>query len=89
MESHLTIKTYRPSDFYLCLSTKSSPWNEKQLTSPPYLFKKNRNLKLFTTNENLDIYHRGVTEDTACKNVIVLPTPQQNATTTVVFIKER
>ena len=89
MESHLTIKIYRPSDIYLCLSTKNSPWNEKQVTSTPYLFKKNRNLKLFTTNENLDIYHRGITEDTKCKNVIHLPIPQQNGTTAVVFIKER
>ena len=88
MESYLTIKTYRPSDIYLCLSTRNSPWNEKQLTSPPYLFEKNRNLKLFTTNENLDIYHRGIIEDTACKNTIDLPTPQQNATTAVIFIKE-
>ena len=88
MDSQLSIKTYQTSDIYLCSSTKNSPWNEKQLTSAPYLFEKNRNLKLFTTNENLDIYHRRITEDTACRNIIDLPTPQQNATTAVVFIKE-
>ena len=88
MDSQLSIKIHQASDIYLFSSTKNSSWNERQLTSAPYLFKKKNNLKLFTTNENLDIYHRTTTEDNTCKKVIDLPTPQQNATTAVIFIKE-